>query len=857
MRSFLNEVVNDLIRRVGVEGLGQYTIVTPMSRGGIWLQEALRKTIVDQAIMRPVMLPECITIGELVGQLSDLRADDEIRSVVKLHALYTEFVEGEPLPLDVFYGWGKQLLQDFSSIDMGLVDADKLFSNAIAAHRLEEVELDEEVRIRLEELIGNTGRAYPTDGYRWSYEQLWSVLPQIYHAFNDWEREQGIGYTGARLRQVIEHWDEEQLGDKQFAFVGFNYLLKGEKKLLQLLKPRSLYYWDYDPAFQTNQDAYRFIRANIDEIGQTVIGEPAPTMKEAKPVQIIATGGSGAQAQYVHDWIRDKKGPTAIVIADENILESVIYALPDTVIQAVNITKGYPLRLTAAYKNRQITPNNYEENTSEQIPFVQLLEQEAAFQVSKVIDRVHWLIEQGELVGAEDEHVKENIITRILDTISLPFHGQPVTELQLIGVLETRLMDFENLIVLNVEEGVVPKVSRDISFIPYYLRKAYGLETNDESSAAYAYNFFRLMRRAKNITLMFSQASTGDQQKTMSRFLMQMITSPEFEVTKARIAEGTTAEPADPRKRVNPNWLRDTIAASDRHQLTLSPSDINTYLRCPMWYYLSRIEKVPTNRKIGLLLENNELGSLIHAMIKASYERILGTLPKVVTKAAITDYLNNPDSEAYALQRGYDILNDDYLRRGGEADHYHPEEHPLENQVAWKQVQNVLRYDSRETYLELIEMENYHAFEINVEGPEQPIKVRIGGFVDRLDRVEKNGQRIRRVVDYKTGSYKPDNEQYIRQTMLYCEQVGGKETIVPALLYTTQTGADENYSPYLNYREEAINDYESVRAPFMDEVKDIVTTIVNDTTMKQTEVSECQPGYCPFKTICGRPEKSW
>lgn len=901
MMSFLQSVVQDLISRVGIENIGQYTIVTPMQRGGIWLQEQLRIAVMQQA-QHPVLLPQCVTIDELVSELSDLRADDEIRAIVKLHALYTHFNPNNNLPLDVFYGWGKQLLQDFNSIDMALVDADQLFANSIEAHRLEQLDIDPEVLQRLQLLIGGGDRTFNDErSYRHAYQLLWETLVQIYHAFNDWEREQGIGYSGARLRWVIEHWDRIVVGERRFAFVGFNYLLKGEKRLMRLLQHQSLFYWDYDPAFTTNKDAYRFIEQHIRDGLTNALHDTEPDAATPKAVSVIAASGNNTQAQFVHTYLRNNKGRTAIVMADETILENVVYALPDDVAKQVNITKGYPLKLTQVYAeitqlqdpmlwlDREVLftdeqtqeEQEMQEDTEGQegassYTWQQLLGKEAAYQAHKVLSRIQWLIEHGELDAAKDVKVRRNIVKRVLDTVSLPFHGEPLTQIQLIGVLETRLMDFDNVLVLNVEEGVLPKVNKDMSFIPYYLRKYYGIETNDESSAAYAYNFFRLLRRANDITLMFAQAATGVQQKNMSRFLMQILTHPHYAVTKYRITEGVQVNKNETMIAVNPNWLSDKLQNEKSSQLYLSPSAINTYLQCPRKFYYDYIENVQVAQSPSLIMSNNVLGSLIHAVIRAAYEQIGQHTPARITRQAVQDFLHS-DYEQFILQRGYLLLNESEGKHNESFEPYILEQHPLENQVALAHLRNVLQYDSAESYLELLEMEQRHEMRCLVDAALRPVQVVIGGVIDRVDVVEVNNQIIMRVIDYKTGKYDPDkpNENYVRQTMIYCEQLsstkqsGGEEMpLAPALLYTAHIGAkgymgesDEvgkglAFTPYISFDGQSVRDYRSVRETFMSQLRNDLTRLVNDTAMPLCDVKDCLP-YCPFHSLCHRPERNW
>lgn len=898
--TFLEKLTDNLIERVGLEGLKDYTIVFPMHRAGLFMREYLRQYVAQQAL-RPVMSPNFATIDELVGELSQLKMADEIASICYLHNLYNRYAEerqAQALSLDVFWGWGKQLLTDFSNVDISLVDAERLFANSMDAHKLEKFELPEEVRARLEALVGVRHSAQE-DAYRFEYQQLWAYLPTMYRELNAWHRSQGVGYNGARLRWVVEHFETLDLGKRKFVFAGFNYLLKGEKKLMQLLQDRSLYYWDYNADFHTNKDVYRFIREHIEKDG-LVNAMPAEKAREGKQkVEIIATSGAAAQSQYVHEWVKDKKGKTAVVIADEGLLEPVIYALPDTVAQRCNITKGYPLRQTKVYADivafltdpkhdlhpgdelygkvlrrlieRLVVPKI--ENVGE-MSWQELLTAESVYQARKVVERLAVLLEQGEILKIESLKTLRNITRRILDTVNIPFHGEPVTDLQVIGVLETRVLDFENLLVLNVEEGVLPRVERDMSFIPYYLRKYYGIETADESAAAYAYNFFRMLRRAKNVTLMFSQASTGMGQKTMSRFLMQILTSDEFEVTKKRISEGAKAEEVD-------IPIPEIMQWKGGH---LSASSINTYLNCPRQFYWQYVMKLRETVKPSPIMEANTFGTLVHGMLQAMYEHICKTLPCVVTKEMIEAALADKKVMEEALEASYQQLNKDYEERTGEKDYYKAAEHPIENQVAVEHVKRTLQHDAKEEYLEIVAMEMDMDFFVTVEGRKEPL--RIEGKIDRLDRVMYKGEKVLRVVDYKAGKFKADkmatkqieltleprwevemkvDPSYVMQTLLYCKLVmearrkelsQPKQNVVPALLFTSQA-MNEAYSPYITIGGEEIGDYSRWEDTFTGLLKSRVEEIVKAQSFPMCSLSICSNKHCAFKALCHRPEKTW
>jgi len=939
--NFLALVLNDLIDKVGFEGLKDYTLVFPMHRAGLFMKQQIKEAIRDKHYDKPVVAPQMMTINELTNTLTQLAPDDEIHSVCRLYRIFKRHT-GSTLPLDIFYGWGRQLRQDFSNVDMAMVDSQALFENSVDAHKLEQLDLPKEVSERLEKLFYTAGHDQNNDSYHQSFQLLWEKLPVICQDFKAEQLAAGVGTPGARLRDVVEHLSDYDLSQRKFAFIGFNYLLGAEKALMIALREQSLFYWDYDPQFNANPDAYRFIRMHMhaqkaSECLPNAL-QPEQQQKEKKEVTMISAAGNTVQAEYVHEWLKDKEGSSAVVIADENMLEPVVYALPNNT-QKANITKGFPLKNTKIYADiihylsdpqleisnaqtadyaalldrmmTQLWPAEQnraaqEDDDQRPISWHDLLQEESKFQALKIVSRFkELLLEKNEdatpLLEINKLKTLRNLLRRMLESATLPFHGEPVTSTQVIGVLETRLLDFDNILILNAEEGVVPQVKNDQSFIPYYLRKYYNLETNDESAAAYAYNFFRLLRRAKNITLCFSNATTGMGKKSMSRFLMQILTSSDFKVKKQTLQEDGEVTSIDSSRLIDPNIrsLRDKWRKQGRYPLTdtkrpsISPSALGNYLECPMRFYLENVLDLSAAETEGTVLEVNELGSLIHAAIENAYKKILPNEKSgEVDPKKIEAFLANPDNIQMALQAAYEEINLAYLKHHPKesdkaklSNHYRMDEHQAENEVVIAHMKKVLCNDQQTKSLYIAEMEKWKTYPIplTLSNGEQ-ITVECGGFIDRLDIAEINGKLRLRVLDYKTGSFDPEKMQadsmeeifgsdgkkrYMLQTLIYClacmgdsastapDQPGYNKPIIPSLLFTRNS--IENFDPLLHLGEDKrpILDFKSECAElFLEQLKNLLKQIIEDTEFKQCDPDKCSK-YCPFHALCGREKKEW
>lgn len=796
---FLDNVADELFVRLS--SATPITCVFPMNRAGLFLRDKLLSRLRREE-QCTVLLPEMITIDALVDRICPLEPDEELPSVIMLYRIYRR-ITGSDMTLDLFYNLGRQLYADFSDVDMSLLPPERVFSNSAEAHTLEEVQIDSEVRDRLLALLGKKWTDYD-DSIRHQFNLLWSAIPQIYEEFRTQQLQEKIAYRGARMRYVIDHWDDADIrlsvGDRTYVFVGFHFLLGGERALMDRLSAQSqaLVFCDDEP--DTNPH----------------------------DVDLIMAPSANAQAQYVHDWLLAHHVPgekTAVVMADESLLEPVVYALPQELSGSINITKGYPLRSTQVYSDvissltfPLVMPAclNRPEESTEAIESTETtdttwqtaLRLEAIYQARCVICQFMDLFAEGKLEDVRDLKTLRILVRRALDAVSIPFHGEPITDIQVMGVLETRLLDFDHLLVLNVEEGVIPRKPQYGSFIPYYLRKYFGLRTADEEVSIYSYNFFRLFRRCQDVTLVYTDSTSGVSRRSMSRFVMQILVSPQFSVRRYQLVENNTITPVlfEP-KEVDQTTISSVITS-------LSPSAISTYLSCKRRFYLEQILHYRSNVTPGLVLAPNEFGTLVHDTI-------------------------------CALANGQEPVMDTVL-------------HPIESMVALKYAERAIQYHRKEPVVKLISMEESHYKPITCSSG----TVRVGGRIDRLDIVRRDGVEYKRVVDYKTGSYNQKElsapswdavfedgsiYRYILQTLIYCYAA---EADIPELHFVRAL-EDEDFSPKVTVDGVPVDNFAVVRDEFQRRLTELVERILNTTEFPLCPQNKC-PLYCPFKLLCGR-----
>ncbi|MCQ2343284.1 MAG: hypothetical protein MJZ75_07375, partial [Paludibacteraceae bacterium] len=334
--SFLQIVTDNLIRKAnGITELGKYTLVFPMQRAGLFVKQYLSQVLQQSAQPKPITLPRMTTIDSLTDSLCPMQNEDEISAICRLYQIYKKHTS-HSLPIDAFYGWGLQLLNDFSSVAMASVKGDDIMRCTAEINRYENSGIDDETRERLEKLLAIEGNKDSIHDY---FASLWENLPAIYHEFRESQEQQNLGSQGDRTQWVIQHWNDDciqtKIKDRQYAFIGFNYLLTAEWQLMKLFHDngQALFYWDDDPSFELDGNVYKYIHENIRHF-PNALDCPAEEKRKVPQTTVVACQSDAAQAQFVHDWLEQTQAnsapgdKTAIVIAKESLLQQVVYALP-------------------------------------------------------------------------------------------------------------------------------------------------------------------------------------------------------------------------------------------------------------------------------------------------------------------------------------------------------------------------------------------------------------------------------------------------------------------------------------------------------------------------------------------------
>lgn len=494
------------------------------------------------------------------------------------------------------------------------------------------------------------------------------------------------------------------------------------------------------------------------------------------------------------------------------------------------------------------------------------LYRESLFKAYTTINRFRTLIEEDELTVQPETF--RRLLVKVLSATNIPFHGEPAIGMQVMGVLETRNLDFRHLVLLSVNEGQLPKSGGDSSFIPYNLRKAFGMTTIEHKIAVYAYYFYRLLQRAERITLMYNTSSDGLNRGEWSRFMLQFLIEWPHPITRQFLEAGQSPQGTSPIiVEKTPDVMRRMQSLFDvraNPKAKFSPSALNYYLDCPLKFYYRYVAGLSAPDEVSAEIDSATFGSIFHYAAEHIYKD-LTTHGKVIHKEALETLLRN------------EVKLQDYVDAAFKELFFHvpqnekPEYNGVQlinSAVIARYLKQLLQNDLRYAPFTFVASEIEVDEPIDIQTPKGVIKSRIGGIIDRMD--SKDGTL--RIVDYKTGGdadtppnveslFVPDKKRsnYVFQTFLYATILCRKQPtmkIAPALLYIHRA-ATETYSPVIQMGEprkpkEAVEDFSNYEKEYRERLQGLLEEIFHpEKSFTQTETIE-KCAYCDFKALCRR-----
>jgi hypothetical protein len=260
-----------------------------------------------------------------------------------------------------------------------------------------------------------------------------------------------------------------------------------------------------------------------------------------------------------------------------------------------------------------LDPGDPDEGNNDSITQRNILN-EFIYRIVLSLNRLDAIINDPEISFTTDTFIK--LFDRMLRSHSIPFSGEPLTGIQMMGILETRVLDFKNLIILSVNEGVLPAISSSSSFIPFSLRGAFGLPSVNHQESIFAYHFYRLLQKAENVIFTYNSNSEGLRNGEMSRFLIQMkydsLLKPDFRNLDFMIKPDFTINELIEKNETHIIKLNSLyLNGSGR---ALSPSAINTWLACRMKFYYRYINGLREPEKSSSEIDPAIFGKILHSL---------------------------------------------------------------------------------------------------------------------------------------------------------------------------------------------------------------------------------------------------
>ena len=875
MKSFLEHVAEDLISRYGTN-LSRVAVVFPNKRASLFLNEHLARLA-----GKPIWSPAYITISDLFRSHSSLQVADPILLVCELHRVFTACT-GIDETLDHFYGWGQLLLSDFDDLDKNMAPADKVLVNLRDIHELDDTSyLTPEQTEMIKRFFSNFTEEHNSE-LKERFLRLWSKIGDIYQKYNAQLAEKQMAYEGALYRKVAT--DESiKFEYDTYACIGFNLLQQVEQTLFRRLESqgKALFYQD------------------TDEIPPTHIN-------------YISAPTENIQARYISQWLDSSRindgRKTAIVLCNEGLLQTVIHCLPESV-DKVNITTGYPLSQTSIASlittliNMQVHGYSLRKqhfarrwiDTIKRHPYASLmpddfyalrymeiqpllhwllnitqtiatskspvidspLDTESLFRMYTLLNRLSGLVDSGSL--AVDVITMQRLISQLIDSTSIPFHGEPAEGIQVMGVLETRNLDFDHVLLLSCNEGNMPRGVNDTSFIPYALRKAYGLTTVDYKVAIYQHYFHRLLQRAKDVTILYNNATNDGKTAEMSRFMLQLMVENKIPISFYTLKAGQTPQLHAPKAiEKTPEVIQQMEHRFIDANGVISPTAINTYIRCQLrFFYRYVCEITEPDSTEDDLIDNRLFGNIFHKAAQLLYQRFAQS---TITSMMIDDMLK----EQVTIERCVDEAIKQELFKIEDPSRPLP---PLDGlqlinrEVIIKYVHQLFEYDRKRTPFRILGLEKW------VDSNVGPLKV--GGIIDRLDAIVdgETGKEIIRVIDYKTGSktLKPmpdveaiftseavaEHSDYYLQTFLYAHIVRNKmkQAVSPCLMFIQHAGSD-GYDPTLKIGKEPVTDIATYSDEYINRLENLLAEILNPELQFTPTDDRRRCETCPFASLC-------
>lgn len=489
------------------------------------------------------------------------------------------------------------------------------------------------------------------------------------------------------------------------------------------------------------------------------------------------------------------------------------------------------------------------------------IDKECLTQVYIATNRTKTLLENYPNISIDSVTIYK-IMTSVLKMVNLSFIGEPLSGIQMMGMLESRCLDFDNIIITSFNEGIFPKSDIGTSLIPYSIRKPYGLPTTDHQDAIFAYNFYRLIKRASNVYLIYdtrnnNENSTGE----VSRFVKQLEYLYDVQIDKKQVTHKPEICKTEPIEIEKSDEDMEEINKYFR-KTGFTPSALNEYIKCPLKFYYTYIKEIREKSEPAISIDASQLGSIFHSVMEFIYDDYKD---KLVTINDLSKYTKEKIKELtykaivktlYNLKKADDIKNYSYEISG---------ENNIIFEIIVEMVMNTLECDKKRVPFLHISNEDRYNIDYTTE---QGNKILLKGYIDKIDETEDYVH----LIDYKTTKlnpnidatkvnsteelasffYSPNDNKYVKEILQMCfyNLLYRKHTKKEIQTYLFLTRMSFDHKNFLNNTLVSLpNDWE---ATFRHHLNIVIDDLLNKNKniTQTTNTKNCE--YCYFAAMCGR-----
>ena len=586
-----------------------------------------------------------------------------------------------------------------------------------------------------------------------------------------------------------------------------------------------------------------------------VDAQPAFYFRDVLPIlnhRYVMSTAAGQIGEVVKDISENNR----IYIPSGSLTQTPLLTVLFTPVKDVESVSDYLIAVLQAL-NRVMTDR--EEVEEEERPVTQTeVEREFIYHYFVTVNRMKEMMRETGVEMRLDTYFR--LLKRMTDTITIPFHGEPLSGLQIMGVLETRALDFDRLIILSMNEGVFPQRRVANSFIPYNLRRGFGLPTYEHQDSIWAYHFYRLIHRASQVSLLYDTRSNGLQTGEVSRFVYQLRYHYEVPMRDKLVVYNVSSSQVPVLQMEKTATVMEHLNAFRKGGVrALSASALNTYLDCPLQFYFAVVEGIEEEDEVSETVESNVFGSILHKVMENVYRPFCGQqITAELLKAVREDVLTMTGAVARAFAEVF--FKTDVVR-------------PLTGQnfligeMIRKYATKILERDGALAPFRYLESEKKvrGLFSLS-DGSEVQLK----GFIDRVDEV---GGTLR-IIDYKSGTgmtvfpsvealfdkSAADRPKAVMQVFMYAwmyaNELSGRTAIQPGIYYVRTLFAPTFdagiYHRVERGKQERVMDFADYRDVFEEGLRGCLDEIFSEETpfIQTTNGKACS--YCRFRSICGK-----